>query len=378
MTDVEALLGELIAFPSVNPRGRPEAAETPLARWIAQWASERGMDVHTQEVLDGRLNVVVTLPGTSAEVILLETHLDTVEADAMTVEPFTPTRLDERIYGRGACDAKGPLAVFMAAMDAVRCKGLPHHTVVLAGVVDEEHQYKGVQEFRTLGIKPIGAVIGEPTRLRMVTAHKGCMRCVITASGPGGHSSEPWGRTNPIETIAEVIKYLSTEESARLSADERPLVGPPSLAVTLISGGQGPNVLPDTAAITVDRRTVAGEDPHEVWQALSDDLCSRWPDNLGVAPPHIVDYALQTDPADPFVESFARVLAEHSLEHRPKGVGHGTDASKIALDGIPAVVFGPGSIESAHTPDEFVPIEDLHRAQTVIEALLTTTAEKSG
>lgn len=87
----------------------------------------------------------------------------------MTVEPFTPTRLDERIYGRGACDAKGPLAVFMAAMDAVRRKGIPHHTVVLAGVVDEEHQYKGVQEFRTLGIKPIGAVIGEPTRLRMVT-----------------------------------------------------------------------------------------------------------------------------------------------------------------------------------------------------------------
>lgn len=374
MSDAKDLLRQLMAIPSINPRGAAEAAETPIAEWIAQWAQEQGLEAETHEVVDGRRNVLVTLRGASPETLLLETHLDTVETENMDT-PFEATEVDGKIFGRGSCDAKGPLAVFLSAMVAAKNSGPPPFTVVLAGVVDEEHQYKGVQAYRKLGLEPFGAVIGEPTSLRMVTAHKGCMRCVITASGPGGHSSEPWGKTNPLETMAEVVLFLRSE-AAKLDQMARPLVGPPSLAVTLMSGGTGPNILPETASITVDRRTVAGEDPMEVFDSLKASLLAEWPNGLSVAEPHIVDYALETDTSSPFVSDFSAGLVEAGLDGTPKGVGHGTDASKIALDGVPCVVFGPGAIAQAHIPDEYVPVADLETAQQILESYIKNSHER--
>jgi acetylornithine deacetylase len=372
--DVEELLAQLIRIPSINPRGRAEPAETPVAEFVAEWARGHGMAADLHEVVDGRCNVVVTLPGDSPETVLLETHLDTVETEGMTVAPFAPTVADGRLYGRGACDAKGPLAVFLTAMAALARRGPRPHTVVMAGVVDEEHVYRGVLGLRDQGVTTtgpvVGAVVGEPTSLRMVTAHTGCMRCRITARGPGGHSSEPWGRVNPIATLAEVVDHLTGKYAPALEALARPLVGPPSLAVTMIEGGTGPNVLPESATLTVDRRTVAGEDPHAVWRDLRQDLLTRWPEHLEVAEPHIVDHALETDPGDPFVRAVGEVLREAGHDPEPKGVGHGTDASKIAWDGVPCVVFGPGAIAQAHTPAEFVPLAELHAARGVVDALL--------
>ncbi|GAA2456308.1 acetylornithine deacetylase [Actinomadura vinacea] len=374
LPEIEDLLGRMIRIPSVNPRERAEPAETPLAEFVADWAEGNGMRASLSEVADGRRNVLVTLDGDGAETVLLETHLDTVETDGMTVDPYEPVVKDGLLYGRGSCDAKGPLAVFMTAMAALARGGPRPYTVVLAGVVDEEHVYRGVQamrrEFAERGVAPIGAVVGEPTSLRMVTAHKGCMRCRITARGPGGHSSEPWGKTNPITTAARIAAYLADEYAPALDALARPLVGPPSLAVTMVEGGSGPNVLAERATLTLDRRTVAGEDPHEVWRELRDRLLSRWPDGVEVADPHVVDYALETDPDSAFVRGFADVLRTAGHEPAPKGVGHGTDASKIAMDAVPSVVFGPGAIAQAHMPAEFVPLDELHAARDVVEALL--------
>ncbi|GAB3305158.1 M20/M25/M40 family metallo-hydrolase [Epidermidibacterium keratini] len=368
MTPVEELLGELIAIPSINPRGEHAPAETPVAQFVARWAQERGMQAELDEVVDGRCNVVVTVSGESDETILLETHLDTVEVDSD--ELLTARRDNDRIYGRGACDAKGPLAVFLCAMAAVAERGRPARTIVLAAVIDEEHQYQGVQAFRRRALRPIGGIIGEPTELRMVTAHKGCMRCRINATGPGGHSSEPWDKINPIAVVAEIATYLSETVARELETQPAPLVGPPSLSVTEVRGGRGPNVLPDFASIGIDRRTVAGEDPHEVWEQLRANLVSRWPNGVEVEEPHTVDYALHTASDDPFVVEVAQTLTDHGLDATSVGVGHGTDASKLALDGIPCIVFGPGSIGHAHTAGEFVPVADLHRAQAVVEQLL--------
>lgn len=378
MTDVRDLLSDLIRVPSVNPRERAEPAETPLAGHVAEWAEGEGMDVRLVDVLDGRRNVVVTVPGDTAEAVLLETHLDTVEVEGMTVDPFRPAVQDGLMYGRGACDAKGPLAAFMAALAELRRGGPRPHTVVLAAVVDEEHRYRGVQSLREERIPALGAVVGEPTSLRMVTAHKGSVRCWISSHGPGGHSSEPWDRHNPIGTIAEVVRYLHTEYVPALDGLARPLVGSPSLAVTMMGGGSGPNVLPESATIHVDRRTVAGEDPREVWQELRTELRTRWPDAVEVAEPAVLDYALETDENDPFVQAFAEVLREAGHDGTAKGVGHGTDASKLALDGVPSLVFGPGAIAQAHTPAEFVPLDELDAAAGIMQRMLRRPAAAAG
>ncbi|GAB6939299.1 M20 family metallopeptidase [Isoptericola variabilis] len=371
MTGPRALLEQLVRIPSVNPREAATPAETPLAEFVAEWARARGMQAELVPVQDGRANVVVTLAGASDDVILLETHLDTVEADGMTVAPYEVTYQDGRAYGRGTCDAKGQLAVFLSAMEAVAAAGVPSRTVVLAGVVDEEHRYVGVQELRrTWARTPLAAIVGEPTSLRMVVAHKGCMRCRITVRGDGGHSSEPWGRSNAISLAAEVVSYLQGPDvQGALDAQAQELVGPPSLAVTMIEGGAGPNILPETCTITIDRRTVPGEDPHQVWEALADDLTSRWPDVVEVAEPHIVDYALAATES-PALDQFQAVLRSHGLDGAPLGVGHGTDASKLALDGVPCVVFGAGSIGKAHTADEYVPLDELDAACAVITSFI--------
>ncbi|MEU8872223.1 M20/M25/M40 family metallo-hydrolase [Streptomyces javensis] len=122
---------------------------------------------------------------------------------------------DGRLYGRGACDAKGPPAAFLSALARIAASGRPpERTVVLAGVIDEEHRYRGVThllgpdgETDTTGdgsdrsaARCAGAVVGEPTSLALVVAHKGVMRCRIVATGPSGHSSLPEGRVNPVET----------------------------------------------------------------------------------------------------------------------------------------------------------------------------------
>ncbi|PSK90933.1 acetylornithine deacetylase [Murinocardiopsis flavida] len=372
MSHLEDLLTQMIRIPSVNPRGAGEPAETALAEFVADWGRAHGLETSLHEVADGRCNVIATLPGDTERPLLLETHLDTVETEGMTVDPFEARVADGRLYGRGSCDAKGPLAVFLTAMADLAAAGPRPQTVTLAGVVDEEHVYRGVQAMRAMDLAPFGAIVGEPTSMRMVTAHKGCMRCRITARGPGGHSSEPWGKTNPFDTAARIIDFLHGEHTAELDANPRPLIGPPSMTVTMIEGGSGPNVLPESVTMTVDRRTVVGEDPHAVWAELRDLLAARFGAQVEVAEPHVVDYALETDPADPFVSGFAGVLGAHGLDPAPKGVGHGTDASKIALDGVPSVVFGPGAIAQAHMPDEFVPLAELHEAHKVVAAALRT------
>lgn len=387
----EALLAELIAIPSVNPREQAVAAETPLAEFVADYCRRLGMTARLDEVADGRCNVVATMPGRRTdEWLLLETHLDTVETEGMALDPFTAHVRDGRLYGRGACDAKGPLAAFLSALARITASGRPpERSVVLAGVIDEEHRYRGVTHLLgpeggtdTTGdgsdrfaARCTGAVVGEPTSLALVVAHKGVMRCRIVATGPGGHSSLPEGRVNPVETAVEVIRYLREEVATRLARQQRPLVGAPTLVTTQISGGSGPNVLPERCEITIDRRTVGGEEPMQVWRELKDELESHFPGLVEVAPPHVVDYALpaQDDGVGAaFSAEVGRALAAHGLDPRGIGVGHGTDASKICRAGIPSVVFGPGSMTEAHTPREFIELGQLATATDVLVTLLTT------
>ncbi len=208
-----------------------------------------------------------------------------------------------------------------------------------------------------------------------MVAHKGVVRCRIVAKGPGGHSSLPEGRVNPIETIAEVVRYLRDEVATRLTARQQPLVGAPTLVVTQISGGSGPNVLPERCEITIDRRTVGGEEPTQVWRELKDELENRFPGRVEVAPPHVVDYALPAQDdgiGAAFSAEVGRALAAHGLDPAGIGVGHGTDASKICRAGVPSVVFGPGSMAEAHTPGEFIELGQLATATDVLVTLLTT------
>jgi acetylornithine deacetylase len=367
--DLVALLADLVRVPSVNPRGRPEPAETALAEFVLAWCDRAGITAYLDEVVDGRCNVVAEVPGDGEDWILLETHLDTVETDGMTTPPFDPVVRGGRLFGRGACDAKASLAVFLAVLaNAVRDR--PRIGVRVAGVIDEEHRYRGVTHLIGRGAGVIGAVVGEPTELGLVVAHKGCVRGRIVTAGNGGHSSAPEGKVNAIAMAADVVAHLRDHVGPELDRHRDALVGPPTLAVTTISGGTGPNTLPERCEIGVDRRIVPGEDPVLVWAALRDDLERRWPGLVTVSEPDVVDPALPPSSGDPFVARLRRCLADAGLPATELGVGYGTDASKLARAGVPTVVFGPGSIMDAHSANESVDLAQLPAAVDVLTALV--------
>lgn len=366
-------LSALIAVPSVNPRtldgvpcDRAGHGERAVADAVARMLEAiPGVRVEIDEFTPGRANVVGTLDVGAARTVMLETHLDTVEA-ADHPHPFDPVVEGGEVRGRGACDAKGQLVSQIAALRALAARSADLRVnVVLAAVADEEHLYAGVR--RLLETTPtdalVGAIIGEPTELRMVVSHKGVVRGDIVCHGRAAHTSRPDQGENAIELASDVVGWL------RDTADDLPVdpvVGRATLAVSGVRGGDGTNVVPAECRVSIDRRTIPGEDPHEVWADLGAALAERFGTAVRLDPPRVTDLALPRVGEGELATALASAADAWGLDGAGIGVPYGTDASKIAARGVESVVFGPGRIEDAHTAGEVVRGADLVVAATVL------------
>ncbi|MFF0160696.1 M20 family metallopeptidase [Streptomyces sp. NPDC005263] len=370
---VRDLVRDLVRIPSVNPRGAPgDGGETAVARYVRDWLGRHGVRAELHEVLPGRCNVVAVVPGRDPAAVLLESHLDTVETDGMTVPSHDGEVRDGRLYGRGACDAKGPLAAFMLAAAELARGGPPPLTVVLAGVCDEEHAYRGVLHLlgTLAGRRVVGALVGEPTGLVPATAHKGVVRYTVRTTGRAGHSSRPEEAVNAISLMAPVIAHLA---ATRPAVAPHPLLGPATRSVTRVRGGTGPNTIPGSCEVDVDRRTLPGEAPEAVWQQDHDELTAL---GTEVDPPFTVDPALDTPSDAPVVTALCDALAAHGLPRDIQGMPFGTDASKLARAGIPSVVFGPGSVTDAHAAAESVDLAEVELAARIVVATIRATGRR--
>ncbi|WP_405869039.1 M20 family metallopeptidase [Streptomyces sp. NBC_00005] len=375
MTDVEELLRDLVRIPSVNPRGQEgDGGETAVAEYVRDWLERHGVQAELHEVLPGRCNVVAVVPGRRPEAILLESHLDTVETDGMTVDPYEGVVRDGRLYGRGACDAKGPLAAFMLAAAELAGGEPPLHTLVLAGVCDEEHAYRGVLHLidALADRRVVGAIVGEPTGLVPAVAHKGVVRYTVRTTGRAGHSSRPEEAVNAITSMGPVIAHLATTAP---DVPPHPLLGPATRSITRIRGGTGPNTIPGTCEVDIDRRTLPGEGLEAVWEHDRAELAAF---GAELDPPFTVDPALDTRPDAAIVTALGRALAAHGLPSTAAGMPFGTDASKLARAGIPSVVFGPGSVTDAHAATESVELAEVELAARVVVTTVRETQGRAG
>jgi acetylornithine deacetylase len=368
--ELTRLLSDLVSIPSVNPMGRtlsgPEMLETRLGEYLEAWFRDRGIAVERQPVAPGRDNLLARYESPGARrTILFDAHQDTVPTDGMTIPPFEPRVEAGRLYGRGSCDVKASLAAMLLAFDRLhreRPKGAA--TVVMACTVDEEFTHLGSSMLAETQKGIDLAVVAEPTRLDVVHCHKGATRWKIRARGVACHSSTPERGDNAIYRMARVVSALS-ELACRLSgASPHAVLGPPSLSVGRIEGGQSVNIVPDACAIEIDRRMIPGEtSPGCIEQArsfLADRLGSL--DGLEFDPPWVRMPALDTRPGD-WMEPLSDAVKE-ATGRAPEliGVPFGTDAGPLGAAGIPGVVFGPGDIAQAHTRDEWVELDQARQA----------------
>lgn len=368
MADVTELLAELVAIPSVNPAflpaRHPHAGEGDVAEFLAGRSRRARLDVEFQPILPGRRNVLARLrPGGKVrQTILLAPHLDTV--NVVNDAQLKPVKRNGRIYGRGACDTKGSVAVmFQALCDLAAMKSRPRETeIIFVGLVDEEQGQEGSRYLARKRFHADLAVVGEPTRLALATAHKGSVWLNVETRGRSAHGATPWCGRNAVLEMARVVEALETDYAAQLARKKHPLLGAGTVSVGTIRGGTQTNIVPDHCIIGVDRRTLLGESERATRLAMSAFLKSRGlqakVSNVKLKPCP----ALETKTNLPLVQQFLGTLRQK----RAVGLHYFCDAAVLAGGGIPSVVFGPGDIGQAHTADEWIAISQLERGHAML------------
>lgn len=367
MTRTEKLLAELIALPSVNPAflplRHPHAGEKRVADFLAAVAARAGLEIEFQNVLPNRSNVIARLRPKNKikQTILLAPHLDTVGADGTK---FIPQRKNGRLYGRGACDTKGSVAAMLSALcELADSKSRPLETeIVFAGLIDEEHAQAGSRALTKSKFKAELAIIGEPTKLQVVTAHKGSLWLELETRGKAAHGATPQFGKNAIHEMARIVDLLETDYTARLLGRKHPLLGTATVNVGTISGGTQPNIVPDICRISIDRRTLPGETDANVRKEIAALLRAK---NLSAK-----ISSAKLAPALPLETNFKLPLVQKFLnsvgQTKPLGVHFFCDAAILSAGGIPSVVFGPGDIAQAHTVDEWISLAELERGKNLL------------
>ncbi len=374
MIDTIELLKELVTIPSMNPmssdRSGPEYSEGALADFLASLLSKDGIDAETYEVAPGRKNVIGLVDVGAEKTLMLETHLDTVPADNMKVEPFNPAVDGDRLSGRGACDAKASLAVFFSTVINMTARKQPmKYNVLLLGTCDEEHGFTGARAAVERGLKADFGVIGEPTRLRVVRAHKGVVRWRIKATGKAAHSAYPELGQNAIYTMAKGVNRIATYASRLRRQTPHELLGAPSLSVGLIQGGHTVNIVPDACSIEIDRRMLPGETKESALEAVK-SLLAGLP-GLEFEEPYLTAPPVNVPAASEVVKILSSAVEAVTGEAVVEGANYATDAGVFNQAGLPSVVFGPGDIAEAHTASESVDLAQVKTAAKIVERILS-------
>ncbi|MFO0867504.1 MAG: M20 family metallopeptidase [Pirellulales bacterium] len=386
--DLVTTLCDLVRLPSVNPMGRPVSGDIYFEHRVTDYLQELfqqlGLPWHRQTVAAQRDNIVARFDGEippeqGGPLLMLEAHQDTVPVDGMTIPPWTPTVRDGRVYGRGACDIKGGMASMLWALARLideRPAGRP--TILMACSVNEEHGFYGARELAELWKSPQpgsllprtpdAVVVAEPTLLNVVVAHKGTVRWRCRTGGRAAHSSRPEQGDNAIYHMGRVVAALEAyAREVTPGLTRHRLVGTPTLSVGVISGGISVNTVPDDCYIEIDRRVIPGEDPYVARAQVIDYVAAHVPAGTPVRheDPFIAGRGLSDD-ANGALAARLGAAAKPYGGGLPQGVPYGTNAPAYAAAGAPTVVFGPGSIDQAHTCDEWVEVAQLEAAGQVL------------
>ena len=373
LPDLKTRMNQLIASPSVSCT-HPDIDMSNLAviELLADWFERLGFDIEIQHLAQpGKANLIATL-GTGPGGLVLSGHTDTVPFNEKrwSSDPLTLTEKDNRLYGLGTCDMKGFFSVVIEAVLPYLDKPLQQPLIVLA-TADEESSMNGARALAEQGFpKARYAVIGEPTSLKPIHMQKGIMMEVVRIQGKAGHSSNPDLGNNALDAMHDVMGELKNfrEELARDYQNADFSVTVPTLNLGCIHGGDNPNRICGHCELQYDLRALPGMN--------NDDLRATIQQRLKpIAEQHQVE--LTAEAIFDGVPSFATEktsdivkLAEQLTGHTSEAVAFATEAPFLQQMGMETLVLGPGSIDQAHQPDEFMALDQINPMVSILRNMI--------
>lgn len=367
--NVVQILERLVRFPSVV--GTPNGA---IVDWIRAYLESHSVEVRVLPGPEGdRANLFATLGPRDRPGYILSGHMDVVPAGEAEwrSDPFTLRAEGDALQGRGTSDMKGFLAAVLASVPAVLAGPLdrPLH---LAFSYDEEAGCRGaphlIARLPELCAPPLGAIIGEPSGMRGVRAHKGKAAARIRIEGRAGHSSRPDQGINAIHLMAEVLARAVETARALEKGPQDPTFEPPyaSMQIGTIRGGQALNIVPDLCVADLEARAIPGIPPRTLLEPVHAVVCSLAERGVNATWETLSDYPALSLPAD---APLARLVEKLTGEPPLAAVSYGTEAGLYQNAGVPSIICGPGNIARAHKPNEFIRMDELTSCQAFIEAL---------
>ncbi|MBW2305412.1 MAG: M20 family metallopeptidase [Deltaproteobacteria bacterium] len=365
---LNALAGDLVRIPSINPPGNVEACVDRLMKLFER----HGVHGRVVSKFEGKPNFVAEL-GHGSPVLLWNGHLDVVTAgeEKWEHDPFGGAIKDGFLWGRGSVDMKGSVssmaeAFLMLAESGRELKG----TLKMTAVSDEENF--GVAGTRLLAdegeVKADFAIVGEPTNLGVEVVQRGIMWFDIIAHGKTSHGARPHLGINAIENMVEVVKILKDRLSPLLKERSHPLLSPPCISITMFHGGEKVNVIPDYCKLSGDRRIIPGEKEEDVRREI-EEVVREYRTDENRLEFNVQKLVLPTETSSdhPLVQTLLKNIERVTGEKKNiAGKDAGTDAYIInAQLGVPTVMFGPGDFRLSHRPNEHIPLEDMAQAAKI-------------
>jgi len=366
MSDAIALTRSLLRFDTVNPPGR----ERDCAHLVGAMLQEWGFEVAYHEYEDTRTSVIARAGGADSKPPLCLTgHLDVVPLGSRkwTKDPFSGEADGDRLYGRGSSDMKAGLAAMLLAARSVAKKLSGTPGVVLVLTAAEEGGCIGSQHLaRTQLLGKAGAiVVGEPTSNYPYVGHKGSLKFYARFRGVSAHASMPDLGVNAIYKAARAVAKL---EAFDFGQPAHPVMGRPTMNVGTFAGGEGVNMVPDSASVGVDIRTVPGMDHAAVRAKLQALLGSEAEIEV------FSDMnAVWTEPGQDWVQRVFEITGRTlGVKPEPRAQTYNTDAGNLlkVYKGAPTVVLGPGEPQQAHQTDEWCSMERIRQSVAIYEDLI--------
>jgi acetylornithine deacetylase len=370
-TEILNLLIKLVALPSVNtPSQENPVPEEAIAAFIDDTLRQLGTNTKIIRMPNGRPNVFAHRPGNSKKKsLLLTAHMDTVNIEGMIVDPFHARVENGRIYGRGACDTKASLAIYLWLMQKIaNSADAIDRDIQFMATCDEENGCVGSSWLADQGFTADEIIVGEPTENKIAVTHRGAMVLEFETTGLSAHASVPEKGDNALYQMCDVIENLRQDWASIFTRPAHPLLGHPTASFTIINGGNRYNIIPEKCQATMDIRYLPEQSSADILAELNRRL-AMLRETKNVKAKLICEddkTPLATDPAIPFVQHLLSAAGTVLGRAEPAGLPFMTDASPLSRNGSPCVVFGPGSITHAHNRDEYLELDQLYAAAEIL------------